>query len=194
LAALARIAGIVHCPRTMFRYGAALEDVDRYRAAGVNIALGTDSFPPDMIRNMDDGSNLAKLVTSRLDAGSAADYYRAATLGGARALGRPDLGRLAPGAMADLVVVDLTDPRTGPVEDPIRTLLMNCTGASVNTVVINGRTVLRDRVLQGAGSQDEAAARARAQAYFDRMRDAYSNRDYLRRTPQELFPPSFRAG
>jgi cytosine/adenosine deaminase-related metal-dependent hydrolase len=190
LAALARIAGIVHCPRTMLRYGAALEDLDRYRAAGVTIALGTDSFPPDMIRNMDDGGNLAKLVTGRLDAGAAADYYRAATLGGARALGRPDLGRLAPGALADLVVVDLTDPRTGPVDDPIRTLLMNCTGADVTTVVINGRTVMRDRVIPG---RDESAVRVRAQAYFDRMREGYTDRDYLRRPSAELFPPSFRS-
>ncbi|MEY9876718.1 cytosine/adenosine deaminase-related metal-dependent hydrolase [Streptacidiphilus sp. MAP12-33] len=189
LAALARIAGIVHCPRTMLRYGAALEDVDRYRAAGVTVALGTDSFPPDMIRNMDDGSHLAKLVTGRLDAGAAADYYRAATLGGARALGRPDLGRLAPGALADLVVVDLGDPRTGPVEDPIRTLLAHCTGANVTTVVVNGRTVMRDRVIPG---HDEAAALSRAQAYFDRMRDAYADRDYRRRPPSELFPPAFR--
>lgn len=182
LAQLAGIAGIAHCPLTMVRYGAALEDFDRYRAAGVTIALGTDSFPPDMIRNMDYGNNLAKLVTDRLDAGSAADYYRAATLGGARALGRADLGRLAPGAKADLIAVNLT----GPVDDPIRTMLMNGSGADVATVVIDGRVVMRDR--------DLGVDEARAQAYFDRMKAAYSERDHLRRPADELFPPSFRSG
>ncbi|MET9336447.1 amidohydrolase family protein [Nonomuraea sp. NPDC003804] len=186
---LASPAGIVHCPLTMARYGDALRDFDRYRAAGVNVALGTDSFPPDMIRNMDYGTNLAKLVTGRLEAGSAADYYRAATLNGARALGRTDLGRLAPGAKADLIVVDLSGPRTGPVDDPIRTLLMNCSGADVSTVVIDGRVVMRDGVIPGV---DEEAFRRRAQAYFERMKAAYPVRDHLRRPVEELFPPSFR--
>ncbi|MDR3081891.1 MAG: amidohydrolase family protein [Streptomyces sp.] len=185
---LATVAGIVHCPHTMVRYGAALEDFDRYRAAGVTIALGTDSFPPDMIRNMDYGTNLSKLTTGRLDAGSAADYYRAATLGGARALGRPDLGRLTPGAQADLTVIRFDTPRTGPVDDPIRTLLMNTSGAQVDIVVVAGRTVLRDGALPGV---DEAAWRTRAQSCFDRMKAAYPRRDHLRRSERELFPPSF---
>ncbi|MEU2658653.1 chlorohydrolase family protein [Streptomyces sp. NPDC007325] len=185
LDALASVAGIVHCPLTMVRYGAALEDFDRYRAAGVTIAMGTDSFPPDMIRNMDYGTNLSRLTTRRPDAGAAADYYRAATLGGARALGRDDLGRLAPGALADLVVVRLDGPRTGPVDDPIRTLLMNTTGADVDTVVINGRTVLRGGTLPGI---DDTTWRTRAQALFDRMKAAYATRDHRRRTTGELFP------
>ncbi|MGY3340675.1 cytosine/adenosine deaminase-related metal-dependent hydrolase [Streptomyces filamentosus] len=188
LDALATLAGIVHCPHTMVRYGAALEDFDRYRAAGVNIAMGTDSFPPDMIRNMDYGTNLSKLTTGRLDAGAAAAYYRAATLGGARALGRDDLGRLAPGALADLVVVRLDAPRTGPVDDPVRTLLMNTSGADVDTVVIDGRTVLRGGAVPGV---DEAAWSARAQGLFDRMKAAYADRDHRHRTPAELFPGSF---
>ncbi|GGY59746.1 chlorohydrolase family protein [Streptomyces omiyaensis] len=190
LDALARIAGIVHCPHTMVRYGAALEDFDRYRAAGVNIAMGTDSFPPDMIRNMDYGTNLSKLTTGRPEAGSAADYYRAATLGGARALGRDDLGRLAPGALADLVVVRLDGPRTGPVDDPIRTLLMNASGADVDTVVIDGRTVLAAGRVPGV---DETAWRTRAQGLFDRMKNAYAGRDYRHRATEELFPDSFPA-
>ncbi|MFB7579575.1 MULTISPECIES: chlorohydrolase family protein [Streptomyces] len=187
---LATVAGIVHCPYTMVRYGAALEDFDRYRAAGVNIAMGTDSFPPDMIRGMDYGTNLSKLTTGRPEAGSAADYYRAATLGGARALGRTDLGRLAPGALADLVVVRLDGPRTGPVDDPVRTLLMNTSGADVDTVVVNGRTVLRAGRIPGV---DETAWRTRAQRLFDRMKAAYADRDYLHRTTDALFPGSFPA-
>ncbi|MFI6323588.1 chlorohydrolase family protein [Nonomuraea sp. NPDC050556] len=189
LAALAASgASVVHCPLTSVRYGSALR-FDEFAAAGVNLALGTDSFPPDMIRNMDYGNNLAKLVTGRLSAGAAADYYRAATLGGARALGRTDLGRLAPGAKADIVAVSLASPRVGVYDDPIRTMLMNCSGSDVSTVVINGRTVLRDGSLPGV---DAEAMRVRAQSYFERMKAAYSTRDHLRRPAETLFPPSFR--
>lgn len=190
LARLARSgASVIHCPMTSLRYGVALESFARYRAAGVNMALGTDSFPPDMIRNMDVGVHLSKLMEGRTDGGSAADLFRAATLGGAAALGRDDLGRIAPGACADMVLVSLDDTRTGVIEDPIRTLLMHCTGANVTTVIIDGRIVMENGTIPGI---DEVAMRQRAQAYFDRMKAAYGERDYRRRPADKLFPPTFR--
>ncbi len=179
---------VVHCPLNSFRHGKMLQTFDRYRRAGVNIALGTDSFPPDMIRSMDTGTHAAQSLERRQDAGAARDYFRAATLGGAMALKRPDLGRLAPGARADIVVVDLSDLRVGPVDDVIRTLLMNCTGADVRTVIIDGRVVMQDRHLPGI---DVERMRERAQRYFETMKAAYSERDYKRRPPAEMFPPSF---
>jgi cytosine/adenosine deaminase-related metal-dependent hydrolase len=181
---------VIHCPMTSFRYGTALESFDRYRQAGINIALGTDSFPPDMIRNMDVGNHVAQLVEGRADAGSAADLFRAATIGGARALRRDDLGRLAPGACADMIVVDLSDPHVGPVDDPIRTLLLNTTGANVRTVIIDGRSVMEDWRIP---SIDEEEMRRHAQAYFRTMKEAYSERDFRRRPSDVLFPASFRA-
>ena len=184
-----RGVSIIHCPLTSIRYGNALESFDRYRRAGVNIALGTDSFPPDLIRGMDVGNNLAKYIDNRKDAGSAADYFRAATLGGAQALQRPDLGRLAPGAKADLIIVDLSDLRTGPIDDPIRTMLMNGSGANVRTVIINGRTVMQDGKIPGI---DFAQMKAQGQAYFAKLKAAYPERDHQGRSVDLLFPPSFQ--
>ena len=71
--------------------------------------------------------------------GSAPDYFRSATLGGANALGRSDLGRLAPGAQADLIVLGLGDPWMGVVDDPVRTVLMNGSGRDVKMTVVAGR-------------------------------------------------------
>lgn len=184
-----RGVSIIHCPLTSIRYGNALESFDRYRRAGVNIALGTDSFPPDLIRGMDYGNNLAKYIDNHKSAGSAADYFRAATLGGAQALGRTDLGRLAPGAKADLIIVDLSHLRTGPIDDPIRTLLMNAGGANVRTVIINGRIVMQDGQIPGI---DFAQMKAQGQAHFAKLKAAYPERDYQGRSVDELFPPSFR--
>ena len=179
---------VVHCPLNSFRHGRILQSFDRYRQAGVNIALGTDSFPPDMIRGMDTGTHAAQWVDHRSDAGAASDYFRAATLGGAAALKRTDLGRLAPGAKADIAVIDLHDLGVGAVDDVVRTLLMNCTGADVRTVFIDGRIVMSDRQIPGV---DYEQMRKRAQSYFETMKAAYSERDYLGREPDKLFPPSF---
>lgn len=180
---------VIHCPLTSIRYANVLESFDRYRQAGVNLALGTDSFPPDFIRVMDYGHNIAKLADNRKSAGAAADFFRAATLGGAQALGRADLGRLAPGALADIVIIDLSHLRVGPIDDPIRTLLMNAGGAQVRTVIINGRLVMQDGVIPGV---DFAELKQQGQRYFAKLKAAYPDRDYRQRSVAELFPPAFR--
>jgi cytosine/adenosine deaminase-related metal-dependent hydrolase len=191
---------VIHCALTSLRYSHALRTFGAYRAAGVRIALGTDSFPPDLIRSMDVGVGLAKLLTGRLDGRASddgdcttttagiADYFRAATLGGAAALGRPDLGRIAPGAQADLVAFSLDDLRDGPIDDPVRTLVTNGSGLSTRYSMIAGRTVVENGTLQGL---DEDALRTEAQALFARMRAGYATRSHIPSTPGELFPPTF---
>jgi cytosine/adenosine deaminase-related metal-dependent hydrolase len=181
-------ATVVHCPLISIRHGGILRSFDRYRRLGINVALGTDTFPPDMIRVMDYGSNLGKYAEENQASSTAGDFFRAATIGGAQALGRDDLGRLAPGAKADIVVVDLGSLHTGPIDDPIRTMLYNTNGASVRTVIVNGRLVMVDRTIPGV---DESAMRERAERFFAQYKHAYTARDYLRRTPDDLFPASF---
>ncbi|MFE7189537.1 chlorohydrolase family protein [Kitasatospora sp. NPDC057541] len=179
---------VVHCPLTSLRYGSVLHSFGAYRDAGVNLCLGTDSFPPDLVRGMDTGVQLAKLVDGRFDAAPAEHYVEAATLGGARALGRADLGRLEPGAQADLVAFDLGDIRDGVQDDPVRTFLLSGTARQATHSVVAGRPVLVDRALPGV---DLPALKQQAQHLFDRMRAAYSERDVMRRDTDTLFPPTF---
>ncbi|TWP35165.1 chlorohydrolase family protein [Leekyejoonella antrihumi] len=181
---------VIHCPLTSFRYGNVLESFGRYRAAGVNLALGTDSFPPDLVRGMDIGVHLAKWVDGRRDAAPAEHYLDAATLGGAAALKRDDLGRLEPGAQADLIALSLNDIRDGALDDPIRTLLLSGTARQVTHSVVAGRTVVRDGALPGI---DTNALRAQGQELFARMRAAYPSRDVRHRSEAELFPSTFPA-
>ncbi|MFD7491827.1 chlorohydrolase family protein [Streptomyces sp. NPDC059832] len=179
---------VIHCPQTSLRYGQVLHSFDAYRRAGVNLCLGTDSFPPDLIRGMDLGVHLAKVVDGRADAAPAERYVEAATLGGARALGRTDLGRLEPGAQADLVAFRLDDIRDGVQDDPVRTFLLNGTARQATHSVVAGRPVMTDGRIPGI---DPVDLRRRAQGLFERMRAAYSERDLLRRGTGELFPPTF---
>ncbi|MDJ0353941.1 chlorohydrolase family protein [Pseudarthrobacter sp. PH31-O2] len=179
---------IVHCPLTSFRYGMALDSFAAFRAAGINLCLGTDSFPPDLIRGMDTGVHLAKLLERRPDAAPAEHYFEAATLGGARALDRPDLGRLEEGAQADLVAFALDDFRDGVLDDPIRTLLLNGTARQATHSVVAGRIVMRDGDIPGI---DIPGLKVEAQRLFAKMREAYSERDSERRSPDQLFPPTF---
>ncbi|MCO1339376.1 N-ethylammeline chlorohydrolase [Kocuria polaris] len=181
---------VIHCPLTSFHYGKALNSFDAFKAAGINMCLGTDSFPPDLIKGIDVGTHLARVVEGRLDAGKVSDFFDAATLGGASALGRPDLGRLAPGAQADLMIASLADFRDGALEDPLRTLVLNGSARNVTDTYVAGRPVVIDGGLPGI---DLDALRAEGQTLFDQMVAAYPERDYRGRGAKELFPGTYPA-
>src|SRR5437016_5842474 len=116
---------VSHCPVNIARRARSLDSWKKYRAAGVNLALGSDTYPRDLVMQMRIASYFGKVMSHDLFAASAAEVFEAATLGGARALGRDDLGRLAPGARADIVLIDLATCdalRFGPVRDPVQAL------------------------------------------------------------------------
>jgi cytosine/adenosine deaminase-related metal-dependent hydrolase len=181
-------ASLAHCPLVMARHGTALRSFRRYRDMGINIGMGTDTHPPDMILNLQMGLILARVAEGDAQAVRAEDFYDAATLGGARALGRDDLGRLRPGARADLIVIDLDAPEMGQAIDPIQTLMLNASGREVRTVVIDGRFVMEDGVIPGV---DHRAMRARAQAQFDRMAAQYPDRTHGHPPVAEIFSSSY---
>jgi len=181
-------AALAHCPLVMARGGTGLQSFAMYREAGIAIGMGTDTHPPDMIQNMAVGLMTARLAERDSGAVSAGDLYTAATLGGARALGRDDLGRLAPGARADIAVIALDDPAIGQVIDPIQTILLNGSGRDVRTVIIDGRIVMQDGVIPGV---DHDAMRKGAQARFDAMVAQYPDRTFGHPPLEEIFAPTY---
>src|SRR6185436_4836337 len=155
---------VSHCPVNIARRARTLDSWARYRAAGVNLALGTDTYPRDLIMQMRTASYFGKVTSRDLSAASGAEVFEAATLGGARALGRDDLGRLAPGACADIIIIDLTGRdslRYGPVRDPVKSLVECGIGDDVDMVIVDGRTVMENGRIPGV---DFGKLRAQAQA------------------------------
>ena len=100
-------ATIGHCPHKCAKMAFAMESFDQYLEAGVRIGLGTDTYPLDIMSEMRYASLISRLVDQNASGARAAAVFNAATIGGATALGRSDLGRLAPGAKADVVIVNL---------------------------------------------------------------------------------------
>ncbi len=181
-------ASVVHCPLVMMRMGRAMQSFDRLQRAGINIALGTDTFPIDMIANMRAGVAICRLVENRADAASAAALYRAATLNGAHALRRPDLGRLAPGCKADITVFDLDNTHLGQFWDPIQTMVLNGIRGCFKMVVVNGRAVMEDGRIAGV---DYAGLQKQAQRQFEKLMASYPERCFGDLTMDEIFAPSF---
>lgn len=181
-------ATVVHCPVVMMRYGEAMESFRRFRRAGINIGLGTDTFPPDFVENMRQGVNLCRVMERDEAACSAAEFYEAATLGGAAALRRPDLGRLAPGAKADITVFDLSGFHLGQFIDPIQTMILSGSGRDFRTVIISGRTVMKDGWIPGV---DFDELRDRAQRQFDALVAKYPVRSWRHPPVEQMFQPSY---
>ena len=97
---------------------------------------------------------------------SATRVLRAATRDAALALGRPDIGVVAPGARADLIAVDLSSSRYQPVWDPLKAFVTNGSAADLSLVMVDGRELLRDGRVTVA---DERAVTRRGAAAIERV-------------------------
>jgi cytosine/adenosine deaminase-related metal-dependent hydrolase len=179
---------VVHCPLVSGRGGSSLNSFSKLRDLGITLAMGTDTTPPDMLMNL-----LIGLITCRMNDGgperiASRDLFDAATLGGARALGRADLGRLCPGARADIAVFALDDLHMAPSVDPITTLVTGGSGKVTRAVFVDGRLSMRGGKVAGI---DMVAARDQAQAQFDRLVAQYPKRTWAHPPVEEIFPPSY---
>jgi 5-methylthioadenosine/S-adenosylhomocysteine deaminase len=143
---------VSHCPINIARRARTLDNWDRYRKAGVNMTIGSDTYPRDMVMNMRTASLMGKIMGSDYFKAPAGEVFEAATLGGARSLGRDDLGRLSKGALADIVIIDFSGKnslRYGPVRDPIKSLVECGVGDDIDTVIVNGEICMENGVVPG---------------------------------------------
>src|SRR2546425_287481 len=133
---------VAHAVWVFARRGVVMESFAGYRRAGVNMSLGTDTNPQSVIEAMRWAAVVSKIVERNTEATTAAHVFDAATLGGARALGRDDLGRIAPGARADLVLWKGASWGMTPLRDPVKNIVYNATAEDVDRVWVNGRLVV----------------------------------------------------
>jgi cytosine/adenosine deaminase-related metal-dependent hydrolase len=116
------------------------------------------------------------------------DLFEAATIGGAQALGREDIGRLAANCRADIVLVDVTHPRMRPARDPVRSLIYAAGDRAVHTVIVDGQVVVADGKLL---TMDYAAAAAALNEAQKRIIARAPGLDWDHRTVDQISPPSF---
>ncbi|MGA7227391.1 MAG: 8-oxoguanine deaminase [Acidimicrobiia bacterium] len=149
--------GVSHCPTSNMRLASGLAPVSRYLSARVPVGLGVDGSASN------DSSHLLAetrqaLLLNRLavspgigsgDQMTAREALELATVGGARVLGRDDIGRLAAGMQADLIAIDLNRVEfAGALHDPVAAVVM-CSPVSVDYSWVAGRSVVARRTLVG---------------------------------------------
>jgi len=163
-----RKVGCVHNPSSNMMLASGVSPVPEMRAAGIAVGLGTDgpagsNNDLDLMEEMDLAAKLAKITKMDPLALNAKAVVEMATIDGARALHmEKEIGSLEPGKKADVLIIALDAPNAVPMYDIYAQLAYALKASDVETVVIGGRTVMRDRKLL---TVDERAAIAKAREY-----------------------------
>ncbi|MBI2348205.1 MAG: amidohydrolase [Deltaproteobacteria bacterium] len=139
-------ATAVHNPASNLRLGSGLAPLPQFLAAGVHVALGTDGATSNDGQNMFDAIRLATLIHNPRSADfkkwtTPPQALRMATREGARALGL-EAGMLAPGKLADLVLLRSDTPAFTPLNNVLHQLALCENGSSVDTVIVDGEVVV----------------------------------------------------
>jgi len=178
---------VAHCPSPFARYGEHLENIGKYQQRGVNIGIGTDVSPHNLIEEMRLAIVLGRVHARDIRAANTQSVFNAATIGGAKALGREDLGRLAPGTKADFLMVDLQHPTMTPARDPLRALVWSGADRPIRHVYVDGRAIVRDYRPVGLSFVEAAGILAQEQ---ERMLVDAPLRDYAGREAEMIAPLS----
>src|SRR5262245_5731076 len=182
---------VSHCPINIVRRARTLDNWQRYQQAGVNLCLGSDSYPRDMLMNLLTPAHLRQITSHTFLPVPSAHLFGSATLGGPLSFGHDDIGRLAPVALADIIVIDLSGRNTlryGPVRDPVKSIVECGVGDDVDTVIVDGKVVMEGAVIPGV---DFAKLRAQAQAAAEQIWDTLADWDPLGRTHEQACPWSY---
>jgi 5-methylthioadenosine/S-adenosylhomocysteine deaminase len=166
--------GISNNPESNMKLSSGTAPVMTYRKEGVSVGIGTDGAASnndlDMFEAMRQAAFQQKLVTMDPTAISAPDALEMATIGGARALGRPQhLGSIEAGKLADVIIVGMSKPRQQPLFDPVSQIVYASRGDDVETVIVNGRILMRDKKVL---TMNEATVLAEARKAADLVRKA----------------------
>ena len=171
-----RGVGVSHNPESNMKLASGTAPVPAYLNAGVAVGLGTDGAASnndlDMFEAMRTASLVHKLQTGNPRVVGARTALDMATMGGSRALGMSaQIGSLEPGKRADLIVVGMTSARQTPMYDPISHLVYVTRGDDVQTTIVNGRVLMRNRKVL---TLDEAEVLQEAKAWAEKVRAAVS--------------------
>ncbi len=163
----ARGSTVLNCPRVFARTG-TVAAFGHFRRHGVRTLVGTDGYNMDLLGELNAAAIISKITARQAEIASAPELIEAVTASAAAAIGRPDLGAIAPGSRADLTVVDLSHPMLQPVADPRRALIALANRADIDQVVVDGRVLVADGRYTGG---DEGAITAAGAAAIRRIWD-----------------------
>ncbi len=150
LADLRTPVGIAHCPKTYAKLAMGYSNLVEWRALGIAIGLGTDGAVSNNTLDLWEAMRLTALgqkqLTGDAEQLTIPQALTIATAESARVYGQPhDLGDLAPGKLADIILVDLSEAHHFPLNSVSASLVYNARAGDVRTVICDGQVIMRER-------------------------------------------------
>lgn len=140
---------VIHCPVANMYLASGVARIPEMLKMGLPVALATDgpgsNNNEDMLSTLKYTACLHKIHTLDAQILYPRDVLTMATRNGAIAMGMTDIGQVAPGMKADLVLVDWKKPHIAPVHKPDSALVYNANGNDVDTVLVNGEIVVQNK-------------------------------------------------
>ncbi len=138
--------GVAHCPCSNMRLASGMAPIRKMLDYGVPVGLGVDGSASNDSSNLFLEARTAFLMARVRDCDptvmSAREILEMATLGGARVLGRDDIGAIAPGMSADFIAMNLDRPQFAGAHHDIVAALIFCHAETVDYSFINGKRVV----------------------------------------------------
>ncbi len=162
---------ISHCPSSNMKLASGFAKIPLMLQRGVPVSIGCDGGPSnntyDMIREMRMAAMIHKAVTRDPVTPTAEQVIEMATLGGAKAMGiDKDVGSLAAGKLADVIIISQEHIGLNPVVNPVSNLVYAGSGRDVETVIVSGRVLMEDGRLT---TLDEQSVIEKANDHVDEL-------------------------
>lgn len=144
--------GVAHAPKTYLKLGMGLTPIAALREAGIAVGLATDGAVSNNTMDIFESMRLMTLLQKHEardpEVMPIAEALEITSAGSAAVVGLEDkIGRLARGFLADIILVDMSGVHVQPLHSVTATLLYNTRASDVQTVLVNGRVLMRDREL-----------------------------------------------
>lgn len=150
---------VSHCPVSNLKLGCGIANISEMLKTGINVSLGTDGQGSgsnlDLFESMKYTALLQKGISEDATLIPAYEVMKMATINGAKALGlEKEVGSIEAGKKADIIMIDMDDTVTKPVNDLIADIVYNVKGSNVNTTIINGNILMENRKINNI-NEDE---------------------------------------
>ena len=146
-------ASVAHCPVSNLKLGCGIANVSEMIKQGINVTLGTDGQGSgcnlDLFETMKYTALLQKGINEEPTLIPAYEVLKMATINGAKALNLEDkIGSIEEGKYADIIIIELNNAVTNPINDLISDIVYNVKGSNVDTTIINGKILMENKIVK----------------------------------------------
>ncbi len=149
---------ISHCPVSNLKLGCGIAPITKMVGEGLCVSLGTDGQGSgsnlDMFETMKFTALLQKGINENPEDLPAYEVLKMATINGAKALKLNETGEIEEGKLADLIIINMEETITNPINNIFAEIVYNVKGSNVDTTIVNGKVLMENRKINNVNKKE----------------------------------------